>query len=380
MEEKITEQGCFASGAIVCAVENEYQIIFNTDCATVAWCTIGAETYYDEENGLMRSDTVHKINVPMDVLDSEKSYTVWFRRMIDRCSYRPKLGDPVSRTYPFRPVEPGKGFRIYHLSDCHGMFDEPCRTAKMYMDRTDLLVLNGDTAEFDNVACLLRQFEILTELTHGEVPVVVTRGNHDTRGYMAPELYRYIGTKDNKTYFTFRLGPLWGVVLDCGEDKNDDHEEYGGEHGAVCCHPFRVRETKMLEEIAASGEFRAEGIKYRVAICHVPFSCRFKEAGSVFDIENEIYDHWCKLLNGMELDAMLSGHIHRRFVIEPGSRFDCRGLNCPVIIGNSTRRPHENEPGYIEGAWIDLKEDGSIHVEFNSSNGEICQIWDSPER
>ena len=375
-----TVQGRFVSGAIVCAVENEYQIIFNTDCESVAWCTVGAETYCDEQNGLMHSDTVHKLHVPMSVLDAEKSYTLWFRRMIDRSSYWPKVGTPVSQTYRFRPVDPGKGFRIYHLSDCHGMIDEPCRAAKMYADRTDLLVLDGDTTDFDAVPNILRQFTILTELTHGEVPVVVTRGNHDARGYVAQEVHRYIGTKNGNTYFTFRIGPLWGVVLDCGEDKADASAEYGGEFASVCCHPFRQRQTKMLEEILASDGFRADGIRYRVVICHIPFPCHFREIGLIFDIEDEIYTNWCKLLNKMDLNAMLSGHMHTRYVIEPGSRSDCRGLNCPLIIGNATQYPHDNEPGCIEGAWIDLKEDGSIHVEFNNSNGEICEIWDSPER
>ena len=50
----------------------------------------------------------------------------------------------------------------------------------------------------------------------------------------AMTVYLYLRERSNKDS-TFRLGNLWGILLDCGEDKNDDRPEYGG---TICCHAF----------------------------------------------------------------------------------------------------------------------------------------------
>ena len=69
-------------------------------------------------------------------------------------------------------------------------------------------------------------------------------------------------------------------MLDCGEDKNDGHPEYGG---TVCFHNFRLAETKFLEKVAESGEHNADGIEYKLIICHNPFT--YRHENEIFAIE-----------------------------------------------------------------------------------------------
>ena len=105
------------------------------------------------------------------------------------------------------------------------------------------MVLNGDiqddSSKLENFNTI---FEIAARLTNGEKPVVFSRGNHDMRGACAELFPDYTPTDNGNTYYTFRLGSIWGMVLDSGEDKDDSYKEYGH---LVCCHGFRERQIEF---------------------------------------------------------------------------------------------------------------------------------------
>lgn len=152
------------------------------------------------------------------------------------------------------------------LAETHSRVDDPCRAAKYFGDKLDMLILNGDIpAESKTPEDIRAIYDITSELTHGEIPLVFARGNHDYRGRLATDLPDYIGTRDGETYFTFRIGSLWGVALDCGEDKMDSDVEYGG---LVDCHDMREKETKFLKRVIehADQEYLAEGVTHRIAL------------------------------------------------------------------------------------------------------------------
>lgn len=46
---------------------------------------------------------------------------------------------------------------------------------------------------------------------------------------------------DGRSYYTFKVGCIWGILVDTGEDKEDSHAEYGG---IICCHDFRLEQEK----------------------------------------------------------------------------------------------------------------------------------------
>ena len=69
----------------VFAVNHDYQIMMYTDDQCLMWVKVGDKTYYDEDNGILRSCTkVHRVIVPMEELDAAKSYTVCLRYIINR--------------------------------------------------------------------------------------------------------------------------------------------------------------------------------------------------------------------------------------------------------------------------------------------------------
>lgn len=197
------------------------------------------------------------------------------------------------------------------------------------------------------------------------------RGNHDCRGFYAEKIGDYIPLDGENTFFKFHLGPICGVALDCGEDKEDSCAAYGH---TVCCHPYREAQTDFLNRTAefAQNDDAWKRADYRLVICHVPFT-RIDE--KPFDIENEIYEEWVRILREkIHPDCMLCGHTHTVEVNLPGSEFDHRGQTWPVVIGaKPCYMDDENDPTYI-GAAFTLK-NGGIQVAFTDSNKKVLETY-----
>ncbi len=357
----------FLTHPSVFAVCDEYQILVPTKCETTMWIDIKGECFFDHANGVLRSDTpIHKISVPMKLLDEAKEYTVCYRKMIKRKSYFSETQEVSRIVYPFFPLEKGKeAVRVYHVSDSHSRVGAAIESAMQNGKEIDLFVLDGDVAEDSNtIEKIVGIFEISGSITKGMIPCIYARGNHDLRGLCAEKLPLLTPNKNGKTYYTFRLGDVWGMVLDCGEDKNDDSEEYGN---TVCCHTFRKEVTRFIEETVAKGEYKDDSIKYRLVICHIPFTRINYRNDGLFNIENEIYNEWCRVMReDIKPDFILSGHVHVCEVVMPGDPMDNRGQTFPVILGG---RPCavDGEDGFT-GAYLTL-ENGIVGVKFTDNVG-----------
>jgi len=348
----------------VFAVGKEYQIMYYTDQETTMWVQVGDRIFYDAVNGILRSNTqVHKVSVPMELLDREKSYTVFLRKVIDRKPYFAQMEEPVQKTYSFSPV-PEKDIRAYHIADAHDKVEEPVAAAQAF-GRIDLLILNGDIPNHcgyeKNAETIYR---IASELTGGSIPVVFSRGNHDMRGKYAEYFASNTPCCEGRSYYTFRLGKIWGMVLDCGEDKVDGHEEYGH---TICCHDFRQQETDYISQVIenASAEYEAADVAYKIVICHIPFTMRQQD---IFNIETEIYAEWTKMLREhVKPDMILCGHMHRLDVIECGSGKDTYGQPCPVVIGSGVGKTGDDKL-HFSGAGLVFGEE-KIAVTFTDNLG-----------
>ncbi len=351
----------------VYAVKDEYQIISVFSCETLVWIEVAGEKFFDDSNGIIRSARpVHKVAVPRELLDSARSYSLCYRKVKERKPYFTETEEPISLTFDFRPIEK-ESINIYHIADAHNKVETPIAAGKFFGGELDLLVLNGD---IPNHSGDIKNFdaihEIAGEITKGELPVIFSRGNHDMRGIYAESIADYTPTDKRNSYFTFRLGDLWGIVLDCGEDKPDSSIEYGN---TVCCEAFRRRETRFIEKVIknAESEYLAEGVKKRVVICHDPFTYT---PVPPFDIEQELYAYWAKLLTEhIKPNFMLCGHKHATLVSYPGGEMDNKGQPCPVVIGSN---PHKKEegPDRFDGCAIIYGND-KVTVKFTNQDKEI---------
>ena len=319
----------------VFAVGGNYQIIVPVSCETVMWVQVGDECFYDESNGILRSAKgIHKMLVPCELLDKAGEYTIHYRRVVKRKAYFSITCSPQKKAFSFKGVQ-GDRVNVYHIADAHNMVAEPVAAAECFRREVggiDLLILNGDVPEdSDRIKNFDTIYEIVGRVTGGGIPVVFSRGNHDTRGIYAEQIAEYTPCENGNSFFTFRVGNIWGVVLDCGEDKPDSHCEYGH---MVACSAFRKRETAFLERLAeaTSGEFLADGVEHRIVVAHNPFTRRYPEP---FNIEEDTFTYWAKILKEkIKPELMICGHIHKFSVDMPGGDKDAFGQPCPVVVGS----------------------------------------------
>ena len=243
----------------VFVVDKYYQIMMPCEKPCFFFVKVGNKIYYDESNGIMCSrNKIHKVKVPAVELDKAKEYTVFIRPIIIRKAYFSKTKKVLEKTYNFYPI-PEKNTRAYHIADAHNNIKEPIKAAETF-GNIDFLILNGDVIEDSSTpANFMNIYVIGSHLTKGEKPIIFSRGNHDLRGNFAEKFADYTPTHLGNTYYSFRLGNIWGVLLDCGEDKNDDHAEYGH---SVACHVFRERQSDFLKNIIENkeSEYEAEGL------------------------------------------------------------------------------------------------------------------------
>lgn len=336
----------------VFAVGKEYQIMAEAEKEALFSVKIGDKIYYDESNGIMNSlCSMHRVSVPQKELDSAKKYTVSVRPIIERKPYFTETEPVFEKTFNFYPV-PKDNIRAYHIADAHNRIEEPVKAAKTFGE-IDFLILNGDVidhsgdpSKFQNI------YEICELLTKGEKPVVFSRGNHDLRGNFAEKFADYTPSQYKNTYYTFRLGSIWGILLDCGEDKVDTNAEYGH---TVACHQFRLRQTEFLKSVInnADNEYNQSGITTKLVISHNPFTEQLEHP---FNIEKEIFTEWAKLLKEqIKPDLMLCGHTHECRINPVGCEKDHLGQPCPVVIAST---PEENR--FIGGGFIFKKNETEV--------------------
>ena len=299
----------FSYGAVVYAVEDTYQIVFSTKDQADAWVQIGDECYYDLYAGSMRSeDLVHKIEVPQSVLDAAGGYTVYARQMIYRGPFGGYTGSTVSRSYDFRPVDASDGLNYFALSDVHESVAAAAKTATAA--DTDFIVLIGDLISMVETE---RDAQLANDLAHritgGQIPVIYARGNHEIKGKYAEDLYKYVGSRDQGYYYWVTLGEeVFAVVLDMGEDHEDDFWEY---YGTAQFDLYRAEQTAFLRETLDSGIH--ESYPYRMAVCHIPIP--YVDKNGYFE---ETRLAWTELLNELGTDISLSGHKHVFWTLIPG--------------------------------------------------------------
>jgi Ca2+/Na+ antiporter len=385
----------FGVGPVVYAVGDDYQIVFTTTARSTAWVKVGDAKYYDTYAGYDVSETkVHKVSLPMAALDAAKSYTVYSKAMILRGPYGSLQGRTISAERRFRPVDPSDGIQCYSIADNHEFSGAAIKAGSYWGDKLDFLIIDGDTSSFlDRTGDLEFALKIASGITKGERPVVYARGNHETKGLLSTEFHRYVGADGEKFYYTFRLGPVWGVVLDLGEDHADNwYEFWGGAH----FDEYRAEQSRFLDSLIAtpSASYGAPGVRYRIGVSHVPVA--FKENK---DYIAQVRDLWTEKLDKMGLDFMIHGHFHeleylsldlpageplRQKAAYTGTKDSSKvdgwrtASNFPAIIGSrrsdvQTTKVAENLFGQkLIGTAVDMEGD-SVAVRFTNSKGAVVR-------
>ena len=310
---------CIDKTPVVYAVDDTYQITFTTQAKGEAWVVIDGVEYNDTYAGYRKSeDTIHKITVPADVLDKADSYTVYTRAMYLRGPYCALQGTTISKTYNWRGVNTSDDIQYYAISDNHLTTGATADAASYWGDKLDFLIVLGDTANWiDSENELALSLHTSSDITKGEIPVIYARGNHETKGIVADEFHKYVGSKNGNYYYTFRMKNIWGIVLDVGEDHEDTHWEFSD---MARFDTYRAEQLTFLDEVIANAntEYNAEGIDYRIGLCHIPLTFVKEE-----DPLQEQKFAWVERLNQMNLNIMYNGHRHELMFADANLEAGC---------------------------------------------------------
>lgn len=299
----------FVIKPVVYAVEDKYQIVFSTNAESTGWVEIGGKKYYDLYNGTAKTFTkIHKIEVSMSVLDEAKQYTVHSQKTIYAGPFGGFLGRDISEKVSFRPVDSSDGIQYLSFSDVH-MNDARTFETASHAGNYDFLFLLGDIisvvetfddANFNN--------QVAYGITKGQIPVVYARGNHDVKGRYSQELHKFVGAKGERFYYNFYFKDVYGLVLDLGEDHDDDWWEY---YGTANFEEYRQEQIAFLKDEIAKKDY--EAYPYRVVASHIPIP---------FVNYRHNYENTKKemtaLLNQMDFHMSVCGHQHQLMIFEPG--------------------------------------------------------------
>lgn len=284
----------FTSAPVVFDNGESYSVAFSTNDKATAYIEYDYNgehiVKYAEDNGRKIGDSkIHTIEVPYEHL-SGNAYKVGATRVIDELSYGGRTGKTVeSESITFNDKF-GENISVLTVSDWH-THNSLAKEAASYLGDYNAVILLGDAAPgmmFDSeVANYILSFG--GDLTHGEMPVLFARGNHETRGKQAAKLSGYLGI--DKFYYTANLGDYRFIVLDSGEDKEDSHPEYGG---MVDYEQNRKEMVNWLTSLENDG-------RKTVALSHAAEIC----------IEDDLSETAHKKLDSLGVSFLASGHWHK---------------------------------------------------------------------
>jgi len=262
-----------------------------------------------QKDGLIPVGILHRIEITGLLPGHTYHYRVVSTRVMRLRPYYADKGRSLeSSAYSFTTLDrarPSISFSV--ITDTHE--DVQRIYALMGMidwKNTDFLVHEGDGVDWvENQDQLFDKWlEPLAEgLAHAK-PLIYVRGNHEMRGPFARSLSSYLSSADGRYYFTRDDGPVHLIVVDTGEDKPDNNNEYSG---LLADAPYREEEYTWLRDLFSTDRRMSEA-PFRVIVMHQP------EWGWVKG-EN---DKWTKLANQEHVDLVIAGHLHKFVHIQPG--------------------------------------------------------------
>lgn len=281
---------------------------------------------YSTQHGMVAVGTLHNVRLRGLKPGQQYDYRVEATPVFDVPAYWPRTGVVMqSPVYAFTTFDPRKAtVRFASISDTHesvGRIDTLMQ--RIRDDSLDFLVQTGDA--FDGVLSEAQVWDkwlspMINGALHQSIPLILARGNHDTRGPFARDIARYVPIEENRFYFARDIGPVHLLVLDTGEDKPDSTQVYAALNRFD---EFRAEELAWFQSHAISST-RAKSAPFRIVVMHQPTW----GAGWISPASDSVRAAWLKATNAAGVDLIIAGHNHRFSFTPAGTQ----GNNYPVLV------------------------------------------------
>ena len=339
-------------------VGNGITVMWETTVPAYCWVEYGTDT-----TQLKRARTIvdgqvvcnnysHKIRIDGLQPGQKYYYRVCSQEILLYQAYKKVFGNTAQSAFSefTLPATDTDSFTAVVFNDLHQhtqTFRALCQQIKNV--NYDFVVFNGDCV--DDPVDHNQATSFISELTEGvcgdRIPTFFMRGNHEIRNAYSIGLrdhYDYVG---DRTYGSFNWGDTRIVMLDCGEDKPDDHWVYYGLNDFT---QLRNEQVDFLKKELSSKEFKKAG--KRVLIHHIPLYGN--------DGKNLCANLWTKLLEKAPFNISLNAHTHK-YAYHPKGEL---GNNYPVIIGGGYK---------MDGATVMIleKKKDELRVKVLNAKGKI---------
>lgn len=337
-------------------VDNGMTVMWETTIPAYSWVEYGTDTTHLNRVRLIIdgqaefNESIHKIRLNGLTPGQTYYYRVCSQEILQYKAYSKKFGHTAkSEFYTFTmPEADTDSFTAIIFNDLH----QRTATFQALLKQVekvdyDFVVFNGDCIDDPaNHAQATRFISLLTESVHGDrIPTFFMRGNHEIRNAYSIGLRKHFDYVGGKTYGAFNWGDTRIVMLDCGEDKTDDHKEYSGLNDFT---QLRHEQVGFLQEELKSKAFKKAD--KRILIHHIP----------LYGCDNLCWDLWEPILRKAPFHVSISAHTHK-FAYHPKGSL---GNNYPVVIGGGNR---------VEAATVMIleKKKGELRIKVLDAEGKV---------
>jgi predicted phosphodiesterase len=309
--------------------ETSVMIVWTTNDRAISWVEYGTgenlgsfptygsvvQTAKSSSHGLVEAYTkLHRVLISGLEPGAQYRYRIFSKQILEFQPYEVTYGaSTASGVHHFTTLDLERdSFSFVVLNDIH---QDTTELDGMLRDlpwgEIDLVFYNGDLIDYYEDDSQLFDGFLDTSVRHfaREIPLILVRGNHETRGKNARRLMDFFPTRNGRFYYSFNQGSVHFIVLDSGEDKEDSHPVYAG---LAEFDQYRQEQADWLRRDIETVASRTA--RFRVALFHIPpFGGRGHGA-------THVSETWNELLNEAGVDLVLNGHTHRfsRLDPEPG--------------------------------------------------------------
>ena len=327
--------------------ETGFTVVWETDMDAIGWVELALrdgthfyscsrERHYDMRgHGVHPISKIHKVEIKGLQPGTEYRYRVMNRGVktflaSGDIEYTKASGSDVYRKSPYLvktlvPKVDTLRFDIYN--DMHEKDSLLGVLMASGRKNLDFVVFNGDMVSTLSSCQKIsdRFLKTAAKSLKGQIPMYVARGNHEMRGRDAIRWIDFFATPTGQTYYSFKVGDNFFIVLDSYEDKPDDDINYSGK---LVTEPFWEQESEWLKTVLESQECKSA--TKRIVFCHIP------PAKNGWHGNRNVCEKFIPLLNEAGIDVMFSAHTHRWAVHKVGDKNI--GANFPIVVNANRER------------------------------------------